>query len=207
MSNSRHENSCLFLTSPLITPERLLADPDEAFSVLPSWVRMLEVVHPEGPRDAAPVVVVAFGRSDPTAIGLSPVGAALLCEFSRFPGVSIVTNRNGKRSDPRSKVYARITIAGYPEDLTMVSRVFANAEPHEQVKVSGSVQSDLRPGNLVRADAEKLGKSTRAIIEERLREVAERAAANGIMLRHISVDSYMDNLKRLLEALDSETFE
>lgn len=181
---------------PLLTPEHIQADPRAAFAVVPLWIHLLHWPDPEDSDE--PVAVVVVGRKHPAPIVLSLHGLALLCELSRLPGISVVTNSDGK-----GRLYLRVTIAGAEEDLTQVTRLFYGAGPYVQVKVDG-IKSDMRPENLRAETASRVGKETRDVILRHAERISREWEARGTMPSHITAASYMANLRRLLEEIDRE---
>lgn len=199
-----------FLDSPLLTPERIAADPEAAFAARPSWVRGLVIVHPEigldrppeatpeGRPGVSPAAVVSLGESHLAHKTYSLIGLALLCELSRLPGVSVVTNSDGK-----GRHYERVTIADASEDLTSVNRLLIGATAYDQAKVVG-IKSDMRPENLKGVPARKLGKDARAVLLGHAKRIAEGWEAKGTIPHHLTADSYLANLERLLALTDLE---
>lgn len=191
-----------FLDSPLLTPERIAADPEAAFAVRPSWVRGLVIVCPEAaPQDChgvSPAAVVSLGESYLAHKIYSLIGLALLCELSRLPGISVVTNSDGK-----GRHYERVTIADASEDLTSVNRLLIGAAAYDQAKVVG-IKSDMRPENLRGVPARKLGKDARVVLLGHAKRIGEAWEAKGTMPHHLTADSYLANLERLLALSDLE---
>ncbi|MCO5065455.1 MAG: hypothetical protein M9924_13725 [Rhizobiaceae bacterium] len=191
-----------FSSSPLITPERIFADPDAAFAVLPSWVRNFALVYPEGhERDISkpsPVVIIALGKKHIAAKTYSPASFAALCELTRLPGISITTNHNGS-----GRHYERITIADHPEDLTSVNRFLLGAAEYTQVKVTG-IQSDMRPENLMQDVAEKASKDARQVVLSHVKRILKEWEASGNMPSLFIPADYLENVERLLQLTDLE---
>lgn len=188
--------------SHLITPERLAADPRVALSVLPPWLHAIHLEYPEGhDEDEArftPSATLVLGRSRVAAKGYSLLQVAFLFELTRLPGISIVTNHNGS-----GRHYERIAIAGHPEDLTSVNRVFVGAAEYTQAKVSG-IQSDMRAENLRTDAAEKVSKDARHVVLGHAERIAKEWEKKGRTPRHLTASAYLDNLHRLLRLIDLE---
>ncbi|PBB39576.1 MULTISPECIES: hypothetical protein [unclassified Mesorhizobium] len=196
-----------FLDSPLLTPERIAADPEAAFAVRPSWVRGLVLVHPDAdperpseatPQGVSPAAVVSLGESHLAHKTYSLTGLALLFELSRLPGVSVVTNSDGK-----GRHYERVTIADAAEDLTSVNRLLIGATTYDQAKVVG-IKSDMRPENLRATPARKLGKDARAVLLGHAERIVRAWEAKGTMPHLLTADGYLANLERLLALTDLE---
>lgn len=192
----------MFLSSPLITPERVAADPRESLSGRPAWLHALHLEYPEGHEDdsarLSPGVVIVLGKSHVTARGFSPLQVAFLIEVTRFPGLSIVTNSDGK-----GRWYVRIAIADHPEDLTSVNRVFSGATEYVEAKVSG-IQSDMRAENLKHGPASRLSKDARQIVLGHASRIAKQLEAEGRMPAHLTAETYLLNLIQLLHLIDQE---
>lgn len=191
-----------FASSPLITPERLEADPQAALAVRPAWLHAVHLEYPEGheedPARFTPAVALVLGRKHVTSRGFSLPQVAFMMEITRFPGASIVTNHNGT-----GRHYVRIAFDGYPEDLTMLSRVFSGATEYVQTKVDG-IQSDMRAENLRHDPAEKIGKDARQVVLGHAERIAKQLEASGRMPPHLTAEAYLDNLRRLLVLIDQE---
>lgn len=194
------------ITTPLITPERLYADPQAAFSAPPAWVRQFHLEYPEGheddPAKFEPVAIIVLGKTREVARTYSILQAALLMELTRFPGISIVTNRNG--TGPHARWYVRLAFAGYPEDLTTLSRLFSGAAEYDQTKVAGSIKSDMRTENLRNDPAKKIGKDARQVVLGHAERIATEFEKSGRMPSHLTAAAYMANLRRLLQLNDEE---
>lgn len=197
-----------FPQTPLVTPERIAADPEAAFSVLPPCILSAILISPSDRLDApqadraapdiSPAFVVRFGPKHITHKTLSPVGLAIVCELARAPGVSIATDTNGT-----GRYYERVTIAGHGEDLTSLSRLLRDAGPYEQVK-AGHFKSDFRPENLRAIPASKIGKQARDIVLGHLKRIASEWEERGTMPPHFTASSYLGNLERLFQLNDLE---
>ena len=197
-----------FSQSPLLKPERIASDPEEAFRILPPCILSATFISPDdgldttkadrAAPDISPVFVVRFGPRHFTHKTLSPVGLAIACELVRVPGVSIATDTNGS-----GRYYERVTIAGHGEDLTSLSRLFKDAGPYEQVK-QGHFKHDFRPDNLRAIPAAKIGKQARDIVMGHLRRIAREWEERGTMPHHFTASSYLENLERLFHLNDLE---
>ncbi len=192
-----------FWESPLITPERLAANPQAALAVRPGWLHRIHLEYPEGheadPARFTPSAHLVLGRKHVTSKGLTPLQVAFLYEVTRFPGITIVTNHNGS-----GRHYERIAFADHPDDLTTVSRVFAGAAEYDQTKV-GDIKSDMRAENLRNDTAEKIGKDARQVVLRHAGSIAKAREERGDMPAHLTADTYLENLKRLLHLIDLET--
>jgi hypothetical protein len=199
-----------FPQTPLLTPERIAADPLEAFGILPPCILSAVLISPNDRLDApspqvcrsapdiSPAFVVRFGPTHTTHKTLSPIGLAIVCELARVPGVSIATDTNGT-----GRYYERVTIAGHGEDLTSLSRLLRDAGPSEQVK-AGHFKSDFRPENLRAIPAGKIGKQARDIVLGHLRRIAAEWEQRGTMPPHFTASEYLENLERLFQLNDLE---
>ena len=160
----------------LRTPERIAASPEETLMPLPAWAHSLTWVYPEGHRDnparLTPGVSLVLGEKHVTAKGFSPLQVAFLMEITRFRDAKVLTNQTKKNGGGRW--YVRISFAGYREDLTMVSRVFAGAAEYDQTKVNG-IASDMRAENLRNDAAEKVGKDARQVVMRHAKRMVAEA--------------------------------
>lgn len=151
-----------FASTALITPELLAADHQAVLSVRPGWLHSALLVYPEGhetdPARFSPVVALVLGKKHVDAKNYSLLQFAFMLELTRFGGISIVTNSDGK-----GRWYERIAIAAHPEDLTSVNRVFSGATEHVEAKVAG-IKSDMRAENLKHGPAGRLSKDARQVV-------------------------------------------
>ncbi|KQU66662.1 hypothetical protein ASC75_08475 [Aminobacter sp. DSM 101952] len=196
-STLEHQNS------PLITPKRVVAAPEEAFTILPSWARLIEVLHPGGTATAwsaiAPTIIVVVGRTQLADAGFSSFQYAALYELTRIPGIGVALNGDGK-----GRFYARITIQDAPEDLTTVSRFLSDAGPYDQIRTTGTPSSDMRGDNLEALPASRRGKYARSIVLHHAKRLATAWEERGDMPEHLTSSTYLENLRRLLRAVDAE---
>lgn len=192
-----------FLASPLITPERLAADPQKALAVRPAWVRHMEFVTPEASPEAfpavQPVVIIWAGKSRIQYEAHTTLAAAIMWEATRLPGVSVAVNTNGSGSN-----YFRFTVDDTGEDLTTVSRFLTNAGPGEQVLKTPARKWDMRTETLRKTRAGKPSKEGRAVPMGHIERIAKEMEASGRMPPHITAEAYLDNLRRLLALIDLE---
>jgi len=191
-----------FMDTPLITPERLEASPEEAFAFLPPWVRAIELVSPLEYHDAAlqPVVIIWAGKGRIQYEAHSPLAAAIMFEVTRIPGVSIAVNSNGTLSN-----YFRFSIGDVGEDLTTVSRFLTNAGADEQVLKTPGRKWDMRTETLRKTTAGKPSKDSRAVLMGHIERLAQEWEASGKMPSHLTAVSYLANLNRLIRLLDLES--
>ena len=194
--------SVRFEDTPLRTPELVAADPQAALSVRPAWLHAALLVYPEGhendPARFSPAVTLVFGKKHVASRSYSPLQVAFLLELSRFGGISIVTNSDGK-----GRWYERITITGQREDLTSVNRVFSGATEYVEAKVAG-IKSDMRAENLKHGPAGRLSKDARHVVLGHAGRIAKRLEAEGRMPPHITALDYLTNLICLLHLIDKE---
>lgn len=188
--------------TPLLTAERLAADPQIVLANRPAWLHAAHLEYPEGHEaDLArfsPAVTLVLGKKHVTSKNYSLLQVAFMLEITRFGGATIVTNHNGT-----GRHYERIAFAGYPEDLTMVSRVFSGAAEYDQTKVGG-IQSDMRAENLRHDPAEKIGRDARQVVLGHAERIAKQLEASGRMPPHLTAEAYLGNIRRLLLLIDQE---
>lgn len=192
------QTSTRFEDTPLLTPERIAADPRAAFAVVPSSIRSITLV----PHDDTPqAAVLILGKSRLMTPTYSLLNAAVLFEACRVPGINVATNGNGMGG-----CWARLTVSGAGEDLTTVNRFLfpSGASPYEQIVVAGPIKSDHRPDNLRSLPARKLGKETRSVLMGHVRRIAIEWEARGDMPAHFTAETYLANLERLLHYCDLE---
>ncbi len=193
-----------FLYSPLITPERILRDYEEAFSIRPKWCHSVHHVTPEGVHPSnlqyqpLPIAIITLGKTQIVHKGLSLAGLGFAFEITRLPGISIVTNQNGS-TPPRH--YVRIVVADYPEDLTTLSRTLCDTGPYEELS-PGILRHSLDPEHMLARPSSKQNRHAREVIlghAERLaRKYSERDPS-------FDADAYVTNLRNLLSLVDRET--
>lgn len=190
------------INAPLRTPELVAIDTQSALSVRPAWLHDLHLEYPEGHEEDAehhtPAVTIVLGRKRVTSKGLSALQLAFLIELTRFPGISLVTNSDGK-----GRWYVRISIADHPEDLTTAVRVFSNATEFVEAKVSG-IQSDMRTENLKHGPAGKVSKDARHVVLGHAARIAKQVEESGRMPDHLTAKAYLENTNRLLHLSDLE---
>ncbi|MCL6706692.1 hypothetical protein M8R20_06755 [Pseudomonas sp. R2.Fl] len=195
-------DSIQFISSPLITPKRLQADPQASLQPYPAWVRHLEFVTPEPEPEAfpsiQPVVIIWAGQSRRRYEAHTPLTTALMWEITRLPGLSIAVNNNGSKDD-----YFRFTTEGIGEDLTTVSRFLMDALPYERVLRTPRRKFDMRPETLRKAGG-KLSKDSRSVLMAHIERIAKEWEADGGMPAHITAAAYLENLQRLLHLIDLE---
>lgn len=195
--------SIRFEDSPLITPERLAADPQAALAVRPEWVHRVEFVTPEVEPEAhpavQPIVFIWAGETHPSYEAHTPLAAALMWEITRLPGVSLAVNDNGSGS-----AYFRFTIADVSEDLTTVARFLKGAGPDEQVLKTPARKWDMRTETLRTAHTGRPSKDSRAVLMGHIERIAKEWEASGKMPPHITAAEYIANLHRLLVLIDQE---
>lgn len=202
-----------FTQTPLITPERIAGNYQEAFTAIPEWIQSLTFILPSETTtgitsasrlpfkpilDVSPVAVVQFGKTVISHKTLSLLGLAVAFEITRMPGVSITTDSNGS-----GRYYERITIARYSEDLTTLSRLLFGAAEDQQVKANGFT-SELRPEHLKAIPAAKASKDARAIVLAHLERIATNLEARGGLPSHFTAAAYVENVQRLLGMVDLE---
>lgn len=196
------DTSTAFASIPLRTPELVAADPQSALSARPAWLHAVHLEYPEGheadPARFSPAVSLVLGKKHVTSKNYSLLQVAFMLELTRFGGATIVTNHNGT-----GRHYERIAFAGYPEDLTTLSRVFSGAAEYVQTKVDG-IQSDMRAENLRNDAAEKIGKDARQVVLGHARRIAKEWEASGRMPDHLTAEAYLVNLIHLLHLIDEE---
>lgn len=192
-----------FEDTPLITPERLAANPQAALAVRPAWVRQMEFVTPEASQETfpavQPVVIIWAGKSRIQYEAHTTLAAAIMWEATRLPGVSVAVNTNGSSSN-----YFRFTVDDAGEDLTTVSRFLTDAGPHEQVRKTPDRKWDMRTETLRKARAGKPSKEGRAVLMGHIERIAKEWEATGKMPPHITAEAYLENLHRLLTLIDLE---
>lgn len=185
-----------FENAPLITPERIEADPEEAFRVVPRWAATMAFAQPDLadlPAADRPVVVLVGGKHR-VGITLSSMQFGLLCEGTRF-GHSVVTNRN---SGKQPTIYAKLSFRDAPHDNMPISRPFAGAGANEQVKAQ-ELRSDLRTENLYLDGAGKPIKYARATTMLHVRRLAKERQSSGTLPVGFDVDAYLENVERLFD--------
>jgi hypothetical protein len=187
-----------FESTPLLTPERIAADPKRAFEVRPAWASL---VHLEGLEDNdAPVAFVVIGHKHPVVLALSTPGFALFCEITRL-GHNITTNSNfGK---PIPIIYGKVTFDGAQKDDITLGRAIAGAEANEAVKAL-ELTSDLRPENLYRIGAGKPKKAARDLVLRHCLRLAREREAAGSLPEGFDLKAYINNIERLFAAIDAE---
>lgn len=203
--NMRMNTSIItFENSPLITPERIKQDYEEAFGILPSWCHTLDFVLPEGMNqpsslhfEPSPGAIITLGKSKAVHKSLSLPALAFTFEMTRLPGISMVTNQNGGKNPI---YYVRVAIADYPEDLTTLSRILCDAGPEDQVS-KGILSNSLEPEHLVLRNARKQERQARAVIFGHLERLAWKYEAEDTS-GNFSASAYMSNLHRLLMLSD-----
>uniref|UniRef100_UPI00224AF5D3 hypothetical protein n=1 Tax=Brucella intermedia TaxID=94625 RepID=UPI00224AF5D3 len=134
MNNTPHTlKASAFMSSPLITPQRIVGDHLEAFDIKPDWVRSVSFETPEGYAQAVshiyepqPAAIVTVGKSKVFHKQLSLPCLALAFETTRFPKVTMVANGNGKIPET---IYLRLSFSDHPEDLTTFARLTSNTGP------------------------------------------------------------------------------
>lgn len=192
-----------FASQPLISPERLAADPQAALSVPPSWAYRATFVTPETWPETnpavQPVVVIWAGRSRVQYEAHSTLAVAIMWEATRLPGVSVAVNTNGARSG-----YFRFTVDDAGEDLTTVSRFLMDAGPDEQVRKTPGRKWDMRAENLRKARAGKPSRGSRDVLMGHLERIAKEWEASGKMPEHLAAKTYLENLRRLIFLHDLE---
>lgn len=164
-----------FVVSPLMTPERLLADRRGAFSIAPDWAKGGAIIAPDLPLEDD-AFVVRVGAIKPVVMTLHVPSAGILFELTRF-GNSITTNRNSSSRDPAGRIYPKLTFADHPEDTMPVSRIVLAAGPHQSVRM-GEDTGDLRPSLLSLQGAGKPTKDAREVAIRHSVALAQRAAAD-----------------------------
>jgi hypothetical protein len=184
--------------SALITPQRLINAPHEAFNHVPPWAAQHGFV---GPEDNEPeAIVVLIGGKHQMPITLSLAEYALLCEATRF-GHNIVTNSNfGK---PLAIIYAKISFRDAAKDNIPLGRIFAGATTNEAVKTL-EIASDLRPDNLYRIGAGKPEKSARDLVLRHCERLARERQAGHTLLTDFDIDAYVANIRNLFAFIDAE---
>lgn len=189
------QTSIPFEDTPLLTPERIATDPRAAFAIIPACVRSITLV----PHDDTPqAAVLILGKSRLMWPTYSLLNVAAIFEACRVPGINVATNGNGLGG-----YWARLTVSGAGEDLTTINRFLFGASPYEQIVVDG-IKSDHRPENLRSQPARKLGKESRSVLLGHVRRIAAEWGARGDMPQHLTAETYLANLDRLLQYSDME---
>lgn len=192
-----------FASSPLITPERLAAEPQAALAVRPAWVRRVFFVapgpHPEPNPAVQPPVIIWAGKTRTLYEAHTTLAAAIMWEITRLPGLSIAVNSNGGAGN-----YLRFTIGDEGEDLTTVSRFLSNAGPHEQVNKTKGRKWDMRTETLRVSRAGKPSKESRSVVMGHVERIAREVEERGAFPPHITAETYLANLYRLIAMADLE---
>lgn len=208
MSNIAHTpKASSFVSSPLVTPERIVKDHHEAFSARPEWLRSVHfeaaecssaIGHVNEPQ---PIAVITLGKSRVFHKHLSLLGLAVAFEATRLPGVSMFTNGNGKKPE---RFYMRLSFSGHSADLTTFSRILSGSGSGEEI-TTDIFQHDLRPEYLTTRPVSKGNKDAREVVLSHLDRIAHKMEAEGdFASMPFSAHDYMANLKSLLHAVDSE---
>ena len=130
---------------PLITTANILALGTDALPAVPptschAWMHLLDEDNP-----AESVTVWGIGERGKTdTMHTSAMQTALLLEAVRFPGITIVTNRNTPRRSTTTTLYAKLIFTDAPEDNMTVHRLLGGAEAGEQVSRAEIIPTDLR---------------------------------------------------------------
>ena len=178
-----------FAHSPLITPERLKDNHDDALLPAPPWAIVSTSADREAPIDDAAMSVQIEGKH-PGSYTFSALSLAVLFELTRF-GNSITTNTNKRRGSHEAAYYLKITFRGAAKDNMPVSRIIAGAGPHQIVRTPHDLPRGLHSAGLA---VDGGGKPTKHAREVAMRHAERCARAHADA---DNVQAYLDNLKAL----------
>ncbi|MBJ6722984.1 MAG: hypothetical protein ACODTL_20500 [Brucella sp.] len=210
MNNVPHTlEASAFMSSPLITPQRILGDHLEAFDIKPDWVRSVRFETPEGYAQAVshiyepqPTAIVILGKGKVSHKNFSLCGLAVAFELTRFPGMSMVSNSNGNK--PNERFYVRLAIADCPEDLTTFGRILSASGPDEEI-TSDIFKHELRPEHLKKRLSSKGNKDAREVVMTHINRIVRKMEDNDrFRILPFTAAEYVANLKTLLDAVDRE---
>lgn len=176
-----------FVTTPLITPERVARDPLEAFSNLPDWATGAVIEYDR--------VFFTVGKKHSLAIHMPHAEAALCCELGRV-GIAIVTNTNGRSGDPLARLYVKFSIPDAPDTNMPIRRPFSGAAEGVATRAL-EIQSDYSASNVEFTPDARSKWDAREVIIRAARRLAHQQLADGQ-----EVDAYVANLKRWFAEID-----
>lgn len=176
-----------FSETPLITAERIAADPAEAFAIVPEWAEEKEII---GDR-----MFFVAGKKHPKAIHMPLPESALCCELGRF-GITIVTNTNGRSDSVVARYYVKFAIPGAAKSNMPIRRVFSGAAEAIETKAL-EIESDYSVTNIAFAADPGSKWDARTVILREARRLASQHAPKGF-----DVDAYIANIKRLFTEID-----
>jgi hypothetical protein len=179
-----------FRDTPLITPERIAADWEEALKTLPPWARTTDFLSDR-------ILVTVWGLH-PCAPFFPPLELGLFAEIARY-GHTVVTNSNFSPSNPR--IYLKVSFRDAPEHNITVRRVLSGAAEGEAVKAL-DIESDYSAANSYFVpDARAKRDARKEVIEQ-----AERLAASEVA-DPVAVAAYVANIRALFAAIDASAIE
>lgn len=210
-----------FESTPLITPHRLVTEWPSILASPPAWALHVEArwTLPDAEKeiDCPDEVIVLVSKKHRKLIHLTIFEYAALCEMSRVTGISIVTNSNFGKPEP--KIYVKMTFDGAPEDLMSIRRIIVGAGANEATKARWN-QNDYRGENTYTVAHHHPQKDARTVSlghVERLarqdgnimaavapaREEAMRKLPTVTLPHDFHVARYMANISMLFGAVDA----
>ncbi|TNC09032.1 hypothetical protein FF100_27390 [Methylobacterium terricola] len=162
-----------FVSSPLITPERLKGDRQAALSLLPDWAQHGVDLGDDIEAELSKFVVIVHGKgTDPITVELPLISTVILCELTRH-GNSIVANPNRHGGE----VYVKLSFARHAMDTMPISRIILNATEKKAVR-QWAGPGKLDPDYLELAGAGNAKKAARAVAVKHAVELARDAGAD-----------------------------
>ncbi|WP_421761658.1 hypothetical protein [Devosia sp.] len=188
---------------PLITPADILALGTDALPAAPPASCPVWVQLPNEDSPAEGVTAWGIGKLGKRDImHTDAMQTALLCEAMRFPGVTLVTNRDTPRHTTPTALYGKLVFADAAEDNMTIHRLLGGAEAGERVSRADIIPTDLRGAvNRKSGGASKKGawETVYGHCKRYAEKASEEAAAAGKPLP-FTVDAYLTNLEALFRA-------
>ncbi|PSJ51690.1 hypothetical protein [Kumtagia ephedrae] len=199
---SKRQQQAAFEATPLITPERLRALPQEIFNLAacPPWVGsvFLFSTNPDDEEDTSSMqAIIPVGGVNPVVVKMSTLAAAVLFELSRS-GHSFAANSN--HGTP-PKVYLKMSFRGAAHLNVNARRILFGAVAGEATKALWQ-EHDLDPENTYVEPDPHPRNDSRAVALEEVERLVARRQADGTWPEAHSAKAYLANLGLLFRLLD-----
>ena len=182
---------------PVITLDRIKREPRTAFSIekLPGWVQSITLITtdpnasgPDDPKTTPDEALIIVGHTHRRRVTVNLVALAVLAEMTRYGGINVHTNSNGKGG-----VYARMSFPNVRGKNIDVRRILYDAPAGERTRAIWRPH-DYNPEN---TGTEPDGHAHREAREKALTHVAAAARDEAP-----DPDAYLRNLHALFAELD-----